>query len=157
RPRPYRRRRPRRHDLGDRAPVPPVHAEPSQGRRPLRRHRARGRALRLDRRAPRAPPQAHREPPRRGGAPAPPVASSTPNRYALRPGDLVMTEGGDPDKLGRAAIWQSELPYCAHQNHVFRVRADEEHVSPLYLREVAGSAYGKGYFLSVAKQTTGIA
>ena len=26
-------------------------------------------------------------------------------RYRLQPGDLVMTEGGDPDKLGRAAIW----------------------------------------------------
>lgn len=30
-------------------------------------------------------------------------------RYALAPGDLVMTEGGDQDKLGRAAIWNGEL------------------------------------------------
>ena len=43
-------------------------------------------------------------------------------RYALAAGDLVMTEGGDLDKLGRAAIWNGELSYCAHQNHVFRVR-----------------------------------
>ncbi|MCY4394585.1 MAG: restriction endonuclease subunit S [Rhodospirillaceae bacterium] len=78
-------------------------------------------------------------------------------KYALAQGDLVMTEGGDPDKLGRAAIWNGELDYCAHQNHVFRVRPDTEVVLTDYLRAVAGSVYGKAYFLSVAKRTTGIA
>lgn len=78
-------------------------------------------------------------------------------RYALAPGDLVMTEGGDPDKLGRAAVWNGELGYCAHQNHVFRVRPRTEVVLTDYLRDVAGSTYGKAYFLSVAKRTTGIA
>ena len=78
-------------------------------------------------------------------------------KYGLALGDLVMTEGGDHDKLGRTAIWRGELSYCAHQNHVFRVRPYTETLLPDYLREVAGSAYGKAYFLSVAKQTTGIA
>ena len=78
-------------------------------------------------------------------------------KYALAPGDLVMTEGGDPDKLGRAAVWNGELGYCAHQNHVFRVRPHTEVVLTDYLRDVAGSVYGKAYFLSVAKRTTGIA
>ena len=78
-------------------------------------------------------------------------------RYALAPGDLVMTEGGDQDKLGRAAIWNGELSYCAHQNHVFRVRPRVEVVLTDYLRDIAGSVYGKAYFLSVAKRTTGIA
>ena len=78
-------------------------------------------------------------------------------KYALVPGDLLMTEGGDPDKLGRAAVWNGELGYCAHQNHVFRVRPHTEVVLTDYLRDVAGSAYGKTYFLSVAKRTTGIA
>ena len=78
-------------------------------------------------------------------------------RYALAPGDLVMTEGGDLDKLGRAAIWNAPLDYCAHQNHVFRVRPRDGVVLTEYLRDVAGSAYGKAYFLSVAKRTTGIA
>ena len=68
-----------------------------------------------------------------------------------------MTEGGDSDKLGRAAVWNDELPYCAHQNHVFRVRPDREIVLTDYLRDVARSIYGKAYFLSVAKRTTGIA
>ena len=78
-------------------------------------------------------------------------------KYALEPGDLIMTEGGDSDKLGRAAVWNNELPYCAHQNHVFRVRPTREIVLTDYLRDVARSTYGKAYFLSVAKRTTGIA
>ena len=78
-------------------------------------------------------------------------------KYALAPGDLVMTEGGDSDKLGRAAVWHGELPYCAHQNHVFRVRPNRKFVLTDYLRDLVGSAYGKAYFLSIAKRTTGIA
>ena len=79
------------------------------------------------------------------------------HKYELAPGDLVMTEGGDPDKLGRAAVWNGELAYCAHQNHVFRVRPHTDVVLTDYLRDVVSSAYGKAYFLSVAKRTTGIA
>lgn len=75
-------------------------------------------------------------------------------RYALAPGDVVMNEGGAHDTLGRAAIWNGELPYCAHQNHVFRVRPRVGVVLANYLRDVAGSGYGKAYFLSVAKGTT---
>ncbi len=79
------------------------------------------------------------------------------DKYALAVGDLVMTEGGDIDKLGRTAVWNGELHYCAHQNHVFRVRPNRALVLSDYLRGVAGSEYGKSYFLSVAKRTTGIA
>ena len=79
------------------------------------------------------------------------------SKYELVPGDLIMTEGGDSDKLGRAAVWNGEIPYCAHQNHVFRVRPNRELVLTDYLRDVVGSDYGKAYFLSMAKRTTGIA
>lgn len=78
-------------------------------------------------------------------------------KLRINPGDLLMTEGGDPDKLGRAALWKGEIEDCVHQNHVFKVRADPRKVLPAYLRSLAGSSYGKAYFLSVAKKTTGIA
>lgn len=78
-------------------------------------------------------------------------------RLSLERGDLLMTEGGDPDKLGRAAIWTGVIAPCVHQNHIFKVRADRSKVLPEYLRSLAGSAYGKAYFLRVAKKTTGIA
>jgi len=78
-------------------------------------------------------------------------------KLRIVPGDLLMTEGGDPDKLGRAALWRGEIDLCVHQNHIFKVRGHQGRLVPEYLRSLAGSAYGKAYFLSVAKKTTGIA
>src|SRR5574338_120036 len=85
------------------------------------------------------------------------VKVSELEKYRLQPGDLLMTEGGDPDKLGRAAIWSGEIETCLHQNHIFKVRCDRNWLTPEYLRELVGSHYGKAYFLRVAKKTTGIA
>ncbi len=78
-------------------------------------------------------------------------------RYRLRRNDLLLTEGGDPDKLGRGTLWNDELPECIHQNHVFRVRLQSDEVTPLFLNWLVGSQRGKQYFLRSAKQTTGIA
>ena len=75
----------------------------------------------------------------------------------LRFGDLVVTEGGDPDKLGRGTFWQEDLPECIHQNHIFRVRFDLAHIDPAFVAFQFGSPLGKAYFLAHAKQTTGIA
>ncbi len=78
-------------------------------------------------------------------------------KLLIEPGDLLMTEGGDPDKLGRGALWQDEIPQCVHQNHIFKVRSDRTKVLPDYLHCLTGSSYGKAYFFRVAKKTTGIA
>jgi restriction endonuclease S subunit len=79
------------------------------------------------------------------------------NRYRLLPGDLLLTEGGDPDKLGRGAIWNGEISSCIHQNHIFRARKASQHVDMEYLAHLVSSPYGKRYFLRQSKQTTGIA
>lgn len=86
-----------------------------------------------------------------------PVRDKEIEKYRLLQGDLLITEGGDPDKLGRAAIWNGEIEVCLHQNHIFKVRPDPEQLLPEYLRELAGSRCGKAYFLRIAKKTTGIA
>ena len=78
-------------------------------------------------------------------------------RYRLLPQDLLLTEGGDPDKLGRGTLWNSEIPECIHQNHVFRVRLKTPDLHPRFLSWLVGSQRGKRYFLRSAKQTTGIA
>lgn len=85
------------------------------------------------------------------------ILATEREKYALEVGDIVMTEGGDLDKLGRGYVWNGELPYCAHQNHVFRVRADRAQIDPLFLAAFIQSYAGKSYFLRVAKRTTGIA
>lgn len=78
-------------------------------------------------------------------------------RLRLRQGDILLTEGGDPDKLGRGTFWECQLAECIHQNHIFRVRLDLDRFSPGFVSAQIGSAYGKRYFLAHAKQTTGIA
>lgn len=85
------------------------------------------------------------------------IKTTEVEKLRIVPGDLLMTEGGDPDKLGRAALWCGEIDLCVHQNHIFKVRSHRDRLVPEYLRSLVGSAYGKAYFLSVAKKTTGIA
>lgn len=85
------------------------------------------------------------------------IKNTEVEKLRIVPGDLLMTEGGDPDKLGRAALWKGEIDPCVHQNHIFKVRSRRDRLVPEYLRSLVGSAYGKAYFLSVAKKTTGIA
>jgi type I restriction enzyme, S subunit len=33
-------------------------------------------------------------------------------RYALKPGDVLMNEGGDFDKLGRGQVWKGQIDPC---------------------------------------------
>jgi len=75
----------------------------------------------------------------------------------LQPGDVLMTEGGDIDKLGRGYIWRGEIPGCLHQNHVFAVRADKARLLPEFLVAAMTSRHGRNYFQLTAKQTTNLA
>ena len=79
------------------------------------------------------------------------------NRYLLKEGDVLFTEGGDYDKLGRGTVWHNEIKQCLHQNHVFVVRPEKNELLSEFLSLQAGSQYGKKYFLSCAKQTTNLA
>lgn len=78
-------------------------------------------------------------------------------RYSLKAGDVLMTEGGDWDKVGRAAIWNNELPICLHQNHVFRARLRSDELMPLWFERYFNSPIGRAYFEGAAKQTTNLA
>jgi len=78
-------------------------------------------------------------------------------RYSARPGDLLLTEGGDFDKLGRGAVWDGRIEPCLHQNHVFRIRCRPDLIIPGYLALYTASPLGRRYFISVAKQTTNLA
>lgn len=77
--------------------------------------------------------------------------------YRLEAGDVLMTEGGDLDKLGRGTIWEGQIPNCLHQNHIFRVRANRELLLPEFFAFVVESDIAKRYFNRVAKRTTNLA
>lgn len=79
------------------------------------------------------------------------------DRYALLAGDVLMTEGGDFDKLGRGAVWSGEITPCLHQNHVFAVRPTAEFLNSSFLAALSASEYGRNYFLSCAKRSTNLA
>jgi len=78
-------------------------------------------------------------------------------RCALQAGDVLMTEGGDPDKLGRGCVWEGQITPCLHQNHVFAVRPDQLRLEPHFLSALMGTRYARAYFESTAKQTTNLA
>lgn len=78
-------------------------------------------------------------------------------RYSLKSGDVLMTEGGDFDKLGRGAVWRAPISPCLHQNHVFAVRPHPDQLDPDYLSALSASEYGRNYFLGCAKRSTNLA
>ena len=78
-------------------------------------------------------------------------------QYRLLPDDVLMTEGGDPDKVGRGAIIKEPLENSIHQNHIFRVRLNRKQLLPIFFEEYLQHQKAKRYFLGCAKQTTGIA
>ena len=78
-------------------------------------------------------------------------------QYRLLPDEILMTEGGDPDKVGRGAIIKKPLENSIHQNHIFRVRLNENELLPSFFAEYLQHQKAKRYFLGCAKQTTGIA
>ncbi len=78
-------------------------------------------------------------------------------RCSLQKGDVLMTEGGDPDKLGRGCVWEGQIAPCLHQNHIFAVRANPSRLDAYFLSTLLGMSYARAYFETTAKQTTNLA
>ena len=78
-------------------------------------------------------------------------------KYEVKRRDLLITEGGDWDKVGRTAIWSGELPYVAHQNHVFKARIFLEEQSEDWLEKYLNAPFARSYFAGSSKQTTNLA
>jgi len=85
------------------------------------------------------------------------VLPSDVEKLALQKGDVLLTEGGDYDKLGRGALWDHEIENCIHQNHIFRVRADRSRMDPVYFANFLQTQAARLYFLKSAKRTTNLA
>ena len=85
------------------------------------------------------------------------VSKGEIERFSLKHGDVLFTEGGDADKLGRGTVWRTEISKCLHQNHVFAVRPHSDVLTSEFLSFFARSSLSKRYFLGAAKQTTNLA
>ena len=84
------------------------------------------------------------------------VERSTAVSLRLEPGDILLNEGGDLDKIGRGWIWNGEIDNCIHQNHIFRVRLFERSLSSYFISHYANEM-GRRFFVEKGKQTTNLA
>ncbi|WP_051199967.1 restriction endonuclease subunit S [Flavobacterium subsaxonicum] len=78
-------------------------------------------------------------------------------KFRLEKGDILFTEGGDRDKLGRGTIWNNEIEDCIHQNHIFRARTNPSYINPEFIGIYTKSDTAKEYFFSNANQTVNLA
>ena len=85
------------------------------------------------------------------------VPTRVAEQYFVRAGDILITEGGDIDKLGRGMVWENQVGNCLHQNHIFAVRVQLELVSEYFISLALGSDYGRRYFTHTANKTTNLA
>lgn len=83
------------------------------------------------------------------------IARDELDRYGLQPGDVLMNEGGDFDKLGRGHVWHGAISPCIHQNHVFSVRPHS--IEPEWLALITSADCGRFFFMSRSKQSTNLA
>jgi len=74
----------------------------------------------------------------------------------LLPGNILFTEGGDRDKLGRGWVWRGEIQECIHQNHIFRARVLTSDIEPKFI-SLYGNSFRQQYFIDQGKQTTNLA
>ncbi|MFI1865804.1 hypothetical protein [Streptomyces jumonjinensis] len=85
------------------------------------------------------------------------VPTDIASRTTLRAGDVLMTEGGDLDKLGRGTVWRGEVSRCLHQNHVFALRPEINSLDADYLALMTRTLHGRNYFESTGVKTTNLA
>jgi len=84
------------------------------------------------------------------------TTASKAESLRLLPGDVLLNEGGDRDKLGRGAVWEGQIEGCIHQNHVFRARLRRADYVPAFVSAWSNS-FGQRWFETFGTQTTGIA
>jgi type I restriction enzyme S subunit len=78
-------------------------------------------------------------------------------KYRLESGDVLYTEGGDKDKLGRGTVWKNQIANCIHQNHIFRARLPLNVINPEVIAFFSQTKAAKNYFFKHGKQTTNLA
>jgi type I restriction enzyme S subunit len=75
----------------------------------------------------------------------------------LKKDDLLIVEGhGNPEEIGRGALWDGSVDRCVHQNHLIRVRFGIGKILPLYACVYLNSPGGRRHLLRAGKTTSGL-
>ena len=73
-------------------------------------------------------------------------------RLLLRPGDLLVCEGGE---VGRTAMWRGEIEHCSYQNHIHRLHPRNSNVVPeFYMYWMQAAIVLLGLYVGSANRTT---
>jgi len=73
------------------------------------------------------------------------------DRYSVRPGDLLVCEGGE---VGRTAIWRGEIEECFYQKALHRVRPRAERDAPRFFFYLMYMVAKRGVFAGAGNQNT---
>ena len=78
-------------------------------------------------------------------------------RTTLAKDDLLIVEGhGNPEEIGRGALWDGSIVGCVHQNHIIRARFNGQKLLPRYACEYLNSPGGRRHLLRAGKTTSGL-
>ncbi|MGC5019067.1 restriction endonuclease subunit S [Micromonospora sp. DT47] len=79
------------------------------------------------------------------------------SRTSLRDQDLLIVEGhGNPEEIGRAALWDGSVSPCVHQNHLIRARFNPASIVPVFASYYVNSPGGRRHLLRAGKTTSGL-
>ena len=73
------------------------------------------------------------------------------DRYLVRPGDLLVCEGGE---VGRTAIWRGEIAECFYQKAIHRVRPRSEKEAPRFFYYLMYTLAKRGVFAAGGNPNT---
>jgi type I restriction enzyme, S subunit len=85
------------------------------------------------------------------GLPAMDFAPWERERYLLRPGDLLVCEGGE---IGRTAIWRGEIDECFYQKAIHRVRPRSDKEAPRFFYYLMYMLAKRGVFVAGGNPNT---
>jgi type I restriction enzyme S subunit len=85
------------------------------------------------------------------------LSPASAEALTLRRGDLLFVEGsGSVSEVGRAALWDGEIPDAVHQNSVIRARLQTEDLAPAFVVTWFNSKAGNEFIRQQATTTSGL-
>ena len=79
------------------------------------------------------------------------------NKTSLKKGDILIVEGhGNKTEIGRSCVWDDSISNCVHQNHLIRVRVDDNIAESIYVSNFLNSIGGRSQLIKLGKTTSGL-
>ncbi|MDC9567181.1 restriction endonuclease subunit S, partial [Pseudoalteromonas sp. GAB2316C] len=79
------------------------------------------------------------------------------DRVRLKRDDVLVVEGhGNPNEIGRSALWTGEIDGMVHQNHLIRVRVKSKEICPRFVSDYINSPGGRVQMMKASNTTSGL-